>query len=139
MSDTGAIYGSMLLYFPELFQPYTVFTMKALSGGKGYGPRENVQAIEAVVQFSPGGELSIQADNRQDGGSALIWIDESDEGKVEQGTFIDLPGKGIFIFKKDDTFMNEGGFSRFSLVAVKGPTDQQKTNVRVDLGISDYA
>jgi hypothetical protein len=132
-----AVYGAQLAYFPELFAQYPVFDMLPLVGGKGFGPRTNVQEISAVMQKSPGGALAIEADLRQEGGKALIWIPEDDASKVSQGRYL-LDGKDLYLFENDNNFLREGGFIRFGIKRVVGTTGQQKVDESVDLGISDY-
>ena len=131
------VYGAQLAYFPELFAEYPVFSMKPLEGGRGFGPRFDVAKIYAVLQKAPGGSLSIEADLRQEGGRAGIWIPEEDAWKVKQGKYL-ADGNDLYIFEADNNFIREGGFVRYDIHRVVGTTDQQKVDESVDLGISDY-
>ena len=121
----GPVYGDFLCAFSELFAPYTVFAMKAIAGG-GYGPRESIATVYGVLRFTPGGKMGIQGDNRQPNDVATFWCYADEEGKIRQGMFIEIEKKGIFILTKDNNYENEGGFIRFTVAVVPGPTDKQK-------------
>jgi hypothetical protein len=128
----------MLAYFPELLVTHTVFDMDARLGG-GYGPRKNIQKVLGVFQWISGGKLGIEADNREPNDVATFWVREEDVPKVRQGSYLEVLGKGLFLFNHDDEFTFEGGFAVFNLQLVAGPTDRQMPNPRVDLGVRDYA
>ena len=134
----GPAYGDMLCTFPELMKEHTVFFMRALAGG-GYGPRENIATVFGVLRFTPGGKMGIQADNRQPNDAATFWCYPDEEEKIRQGMYLEAGKKGIFILTKDNNYESEGGFIRYTVAAVPGPTDKQKPAPPVaQRAVNDY-
>jgi hypothetical protein len=133
-----AVYGDMLAYFPELMVTHTVFNMQARIGG-GYGPRTDIMEVYGVFMWVSGGKMGIAADNREANDVATFWVREEDVPKVRQGKYLEVPGKGIFVFNHDDDYTAQGAFAEFTLQLVPGPTDRQHKNPTVDLGVRDYA
>jgi hypothetical protein len=133
-----AIYGDMLACFAELIRTYKVFSMGAKLGA-GYGPRRDIADVSGVFQWVSGGKLGVISGNREENDAATFYIAAQDAPKVKQGMYLEVPGVGIFLFNHDDSFIFEGGFAVFNLQLVAGPTDEQRRNPRVDLGVRDYA
>lgn len=121
----GPVYGDFLTAFPELLKEYAVFYMKALPGGT-YGPRESVNTVLGALRFTPGGKMGIQGENRQPNAVASFWCFPDEEEKIRQGMYIEVEKKGIFILTKDNGYESEGGFLRYTVALVPGPTDKQK-------------
>jgi hypothetical protein len=133
-----AVYGDMLAHFAELMSGHQVFDMPARLGG-GYGPRRNVVQVSGVFLWVRGGKLGVEGENRTPDDVATFWVRGEDVPKVRQGRYLEVPGKGVFLFNHDDDFSGEGGFAEFTLQFVPGLTDRQVPNPRVDLGVRDYA
>jgi hypothetical protein len=133
-----AVYGDMLSVFPELVRTYQVFTMGARIGG-GYGPRKDEAEVSGIFQWVSGGRMGIVSGNREENDAAAFYVAAGDAAKARQGMYLEVPGEGIFLFNHDDNFEYEGGFVAFDLQLVKGPTDGQYRNPKVDLGVRDYA
>lgn len=134
-----AVYGDQLAFFPELFVDYEVFDMAAKTGG-GYGPRTNKRTVSGVFQWIPGGKMGIEGENRQENEDATFWVSQDDaaDKKVRQGSYVEVPDQGVFLFHHDDNFAREGAFVKCDLKLAAGLTDRQVRNPHVDLGVRDY-
>ena len=134
----GPVYGDFLAAFPELLAPYTVFYMPPLSGGT-YGPRERIAEVFGAFRFTPGGKMGVQGDNRQPNDVGTFWCYPDEEEKIRQGMYIEVEKKGIFVLTKDNNYKNEGGFLRYTVAVVPGPTDKQKPAPPVaQRAVNDY-
>ena len=116
------VYGDILSAFPELIQDYTVFDMKAKVGG--YGPRTNPRTVSGIFRKVPGGKLGIEADNRQPNSVASFWCFEDEAVKVGQAAYMELPD-GLYLMTKDNGYVVEAGYAKYTASIVPGPTDQQ--------------
>jgi hypothetical protein len=133
------VYGDMLAFFPELLIEHELFDMAARAGG-GYGPRTHKRMVAGVFQWIPGGRMGIEGDNRQANEDATFWVGQSEaaEKQVRQGSYLEVPGEGVFLFHHDDNWTREGDFIKCDLKLAAGLTDQQVRNPKVDLGVRDY-
>jgi hypothetical protein len=136
-----SVFGDQLSFFPELLENYEVFNMDARTPA-GYGKRYNVRKVRGYFSWISGGAMGIEGDLRTENEVATLWVREPFAGtnrgaSIRQGSYIEIDGK-IFVFKHDDGFRREGAFSRYDLQLAAGVTDRQVTNVKVDLGVSDF-
>jgi hypothetical protein len=134
----GPLYGDQLSFFPELLQPYTVFSM-APRIGAGYGRRTNNRTVTGYFSWIRGGTEGIQAELRTENQNATFWVrdDSGGKGLIRQGEYVEVDGE-LFQFIHDDGFSREGGFIVYNLQLVQGNTDQQQPHHRVNIGLQDY-
>jgi hypothetical protein len=133
------VYGNMLAVFPELMESYAVFKMEPHLGG-GYGRRSNKRIVRGYLSWRKHREMGIEGDLtvRNDRGTFWEQCDyRTGESVIEEGYFVEVKNK-IYKFVEGDDFSKEGGFARWTLQFVPGPTDRQHTNQRVTLGVDDY-
>ena len=125
------VYGDTLAFFPELMEPYTVYRMKALPGGAGYGERTNERQVDGVVQWAPGGKMGIMGGNREPNAVGSFWFNIDDDGDIIQGEFIDAGRRGTFILTNDKSYAQTGGYMKMIMNIVPALTDRQTTNQKV--------
>ena len=136
MAD-GGIYGDMLSAFPELIRTYTVFDMEAKTGG-GYNARRNLREVDGIFRRVPGGKMGIAGENREPNEVGTFWIYDDDADRVRQGSFVEIDGD-LLVLTKDNGYLREGGFTRFTAALVGGPNDQQVEDpVVVEKALNDY-
>jgi len=125
------INGDVLAFFYEYMNDYEVYSMTAVPGGAGFGPKYNIRPVECALIFAPGGKMGIMGSLRQTNSAAIAWIHTDDPDLVKQGDYIDYKGK-VYVFEKDNNYALEGGFIRMTVNIVSGVTNKQTTNTKVN-------
>jgi hypothetical protein len=128
------VYGDMLSAFPELLKDYEVFSMPPRIGA-GYGQRYNKRIVTGYLSWQPIKEREVTggllANNQQ-----AVFYEQHDfftnKSQIEQGDFVEVKGE-IYVFTGSNRRGEEGGFSKWVIRLVTGPTDQQQRDPAVDL------
>jgi hypothetical protein len=131
----AGVYGDMLAAFPELLQEYRIFSMTALVGG-GFGERTYKEGtMTGYFARDMGGAAESKDTNFVPGQKVRFFcFDEIPKGSIDQGMYVEDEGE-IYKFNLDDSFVREGGFIRYLMTIVAGPTDQQLPNTQVEANI----
>jgi hypothetical protein len=125
----GGIYGDMLAVFPELVATYTIFAMDARPGG-GYGERYNFRQADGIFRRTPGGKMGIVSENRVENEVGSFWTYEDEAAKFVQGTYFEDDGD-ILVLMKDNNYVREGGYAKFTVALVPSVTDRQVSDTAV--------
>jgi len=135
-----AVYGNMLLAFPELLKFYELFKMKPLMGG-GYGERYDKRRVRGYWTWRKSGKTEIEEDLRLPDHRATFWVQDDFLTKkplIEREDFVEI-GKELFKVVQNDNFSHEAGFTKCLMQVVAGVTDRQVSNKEVDEVIAnDY-
>jgi hypothetical protein len=103
--------------------------MDARPGG-GYGERYNLRPIDGIFRRVPGGKMGIQGDNRVENEVGSFWTYEDEADKFAQGTYFEDRGD-ILVLSKDNNYVREGGFVKFTVALVPSVTDKQVSDTSV--------
>jgi hypothetical protein len=135
-----AVYGDMLLAFPELMQKHEVFNMEPLTGA-GYGQRYNTRKTEGWWEWRKSGKAEIEGQSNIPDHQATYFMKDRYMGKkvaVDKNDYIEKDGKMFRIIMADD-FTREGGYYKCLMQFVTGVTDRQVSNRNVERAVKrDY-
>lgn len=109
----AGVYGNMLLHFGEQRSEVTYFFMPPLHNN-GYGPREDVTTIRAILQNS--------WSKTKDNNGNIVRMKEEHmfyEGKLEDGWFIEYQGI-VYRLTGDSDWPRTGGFYHYLLSKLVG-------------------
>jgi hypothetical protein len=135
-----AVYGEMVLAFPELLKTYEVFNMRPRIGA-GYGERRNRRNVRGYWSWRKQSKMDVEGDLRTPNHQATFWVQDNFLGKkvaMGQNDHVEVDGK-MFVTIDDQNFSHEGGFYKCLMQRLAGVTDQQTSNKKVDETIKgDY-
>lgn len=126
----SGVYGDQLAFFPEQFEPATVFEMSP-NVGAGYAKRTNERATEGVFQWLKGGTLNIEEHTLVQADTIIFWTYDH----LVEGMFLEREDGTVFRIVKTMEWDLTGGFYRFAIETVAGVTDTQTTDTEVTDGI----
>lgn len=116
-----ALYGDILLHFPELIKDFTIYnsTPQVLSG------MTKVQAkkVLGIIQNVKSGKLEKEGDTSVDADVPTIWV-FSDTLELYQ--IVQEDGDAtLYRVQQQAPWLDEGGFSVYVLQKIVGVTDKQ--------------
>lgn len=123
----GAIYGEMLLYFPELLREFSVYKPSP-KGIAGY-EKVKVKDVTGIIQHVKQGKLDVEGDTAVNTNIPMLWVYED---TLEQYQIItDTESNRDYRVAKDAPWSTEAGFSVYELTSVVGITDKQSKDPAV--------
>jgi hypothetical protein len=133
------VYGEQLAFFPELFEYRNILTLDQVIPGGLTGEKVAMADVWSYLSRMDGGEEGIVSSARTDNQKARLYVegDAVPRGMIEQGMYVRDDGE-LYTFVKDNGYTLEGGFHRYSLQLVTGPTDAQKPRRNVNLGQGQF-
>ena len=116
-----AIYGDMLLHFPELIKDFTVYksTPNVLAGIT----KIQVKRVLGIIQNVKSGKLEKEGDTSVDADIPTIWV-FSDTLELYQ--IVQQDGdESLYRVQQQAPWLEEGNFSVYALQRLVGITDKQ--------------
>jgi hypothetical protein len=129
----SAVYGSMLAFFSDLNDVYSVFTMRPKTIA-GYYDRENQIPIVGSLQFVKPGSLEVQSDLLSDTSQPTFWTGD----QIPLNGYIVDENEVLYRRVKNNDWKKLGDMYVYFLEQVVGTSDLQEPDPAVDLGASRY-
>lgn len=130
-----AVYGDQLVYFPELFSTYNIYSMspELVAGKKA---RTLVKKVRGVLQFVKGGDYKEEGQTLNSCDIPTFWSRVS----IGIGLYVtDAKDESVtYIITGSNNYKKEGNFFVYRLETVVASTDRQVANTDVDYGKSRY-
>ena len=117
-----AIYGDMLLAFPEQYTTITVYSMTPNYNG-GWTPGNDQRPVIGIIQNTSGNQIKDSNGNLARTGGSEFWSEEADLADL----FTQIDGD-VYRLVSDNKWKTEGGFYRYSLQKVVGNDGTESEN-----------
>lgn len=121
-----AIYGDMLMWFPELQETFPCFTAE-VKVGSGIGERHYLDSVRGILQYLKGGGVDKETGAVYSYERPFLWT----RRELPMLCFI-VKGNGIYRIIGNNDWSREGGFHRYDLEEWQGILDTQKTDASID-------
>lgn len=131
-----AVYGELLLHFPELFKEFSVYTAKVKTVA-GLEKRTLLRKVYAVFQYVKASDIQAEGDTAVDIEVPTLWVYND---SLEQFNIVEnADGFGIdYRVTKKSAWQDEAGFSVHILESIKGVTDKQVSDTDIIVNPSVY-
>lgn len=126
------IYGDMLIPFTELFRSAEYFSADKKTVA-GWENRKYISTVKGVLETTVRSDYTAREYTLEDSSNVEFWT----KSNLETGNYLEINGVAFHIIA-DRRWKREGEFNIYSLEEVRGNTDTQTKDSRVDYGVSEY-
>jgi hypothetical protein len=135
-----AVYGDMLLAFPELLAEYEVFRLDPKIGGGFEKHKKDVRVAVGYLAWGSADKDLVQGETPEHEDSGTFW-EQCDAvtgaSNVKHRDFVVVNKKLCRMFEHAD-FSRESGFMKWSVRSLPSFTDTQVRDRKVNLGARDF-
>jgi hypothetical protein len=135
-----AVYGNMLLAFPELLQEYTVFRLAPKIGGGFEKQKTDVRVAIGYLAWGAADKDIVQGETPEHEDTGTFWEQcdaATGASQVKHRDFVEVHGRLCRMFEHAD-FSRESGFMKWSVRSLPSFSDKQVRDKKVNLGARDF-